>query len=74
MYYDSLTMKSKLKQEGPMDVYTIRLTAAHAICARRFGCGNVSDGVRVALEVMRSAQGGAAPAALLLRPEAQRLP
>ena len=37
-----------------MDVYPVRLTAAHAITARKVGAGNLSDGVRLALEVLRN--------------------
>jgi hypothetical protein len=38
-----------------MDVYSIRITAAHARHARRRGNGNVSEGVRTVLE--KDAQG-----------------
>ena len=34
----------------PMDVYPVRLTARQARCARRIGEGNLSAGVRIAIE------------------------
>lgn len=46
-------MKSKLRQDAPMSVYPVRLTAAHAIAARRIGAGNLSDGVRMAVEACK---------------------
>jgi hypothetical protein len=44
--------KSKLRQEqdGPMDVFSVRMTAAHARRARKLGNGNISEGVRMRLE------------------------
>lgn len=38
-----------------MDIYPVRLAAAHAIAARRIGAGNLSDGVRLALEACKKA-------------------
>ena len=37
-------------QRGSMDVYAVRLTAWHARMARRLGHGNLSRGIRLALE------------------------
>lgn len=44
--------KSKWRQEQdvPMDTYPVRMTAAHARHARRKGEGNLSQGVRLAIE------------------------
>lgn len=50
-------MRSKLRQDTPMDVYPVRLTAAHALLARKFGEGNLSDGVRLAIESLKDKQG-----------------
>lgn len=33
-----------------MDLYPVRMAAAHAIIARELGEGNLADGVRLALE------------------------
>jgi len=33
-----------------MDVYPVRMTAAHAIEARKLGKGNLSEGVRMLIE------------------------
>jgi hypothetical protein len=37
-------------QRDSMDVYTMRLTSWHARMARRLGQGNLSRGVRLAIE------------------------
>ncbi len=44
--------RSKLRQEqeSAMDVYPVRMTAAHARKARKQGAGNLSEGVRQAIE------------------------
>lgn len=42
--------KWRQEQDAPMDSYPVRMTAAHARRARRIGAGNLSEGVRVALE------------------------
>lgn len=38
------------KQDSPLDVYSIRITAFHARMARQLGNGNLSNGIRLALE------------------------
>lgn len=47
-----MATKSRLRQEQDvgMDVYPVRMTAAHARKARQLGQGNLSEGVRLALE------------------------
>lgn len=42
--------KLRIEQEAPMDVYPVRMTAKHARMARKLGEGNLSQGMRVALE------------------------
>jgi hypothetical protein len=42
------------KQDAPMDVYPIRITAAHARKARKAGKGNLSRGIRQAIEKMEA--------------------
>lgn len=44
--------KSKLReqQDAAMDVYPVRMTAAHARLARKKGDGNLSEGVRALIE------------------------
>ncbi len=37
------------KQDAPMDVYPVRMTAEHAVKARVLGDGNMSEGVRLAI-------------------------
>jgi len=37
-------------QDSPMTNYTARITAWHARMARRIGAGNLSEGVRLAIE------------------------
>lgn len=48
----AMATKSKLRQEqeAGMDVYPVRMTAAHARKARHLGEGNLSEGVRAAVE------------------------
>ena len=41
---------TKFKQNEPMSVYAMRLTARHAIWARRFADDNFGEGVRIAIE------------------------
>lgn len=41
---------TNFKQDAPMDVYPIRMTAAHARRARKIGQGNLSKGVRKSIE------------------------
>lgn len=36
--------------ESPMEVYPVRMQPAHAINAREIGGGNLSEGVRIAIE------------------------
>jgi len=43
--------KWRQEQEAPMDSYPVRMTGAHARRARQLGEGNMSAGVRLALEV-----------------------
>ena len=38
-------------QDAPMDTYYNRLTAWHARKARKIGEGNLSKGVRIAIEI-----------------------
>ena len=47
-----MTKDSKLRkeQEVAMDVYYVRMTAAHARIARRKGSGNLSQGIRILIE------------------------
>lgn len=47
-----MVAKSKLRQQQDtgMDVYPVRMTAAHARKARHIGKGNLSEGVRNAVE------------------------
>ena len=42
--------KYRTQQETAMDVYPVRMTAAHARIARKLGGGNMAEGVRLALE------------------------
>lgn len=44
-------------QDGPMDQYAVRLTAWHGLVAREAGGGNVSRGVRLALEAWAKMRG-----------------
>jgi hypothetical protein len=39
-------------QEGAMDLYGVRLPSWHARMARRIGLGNLSRGIRIAIEKM----------------------
>jgi len=39
------------RQDVPMDAYSVRLTAWHARQARRIGNGEVSEGIRAAIEL-----------------------
>ena len=41
-------------QEAPMDSYPVRITAAHARLARKFGDGNLSLGIRDMIECLDS--------------------
>lgn len=45
-------MPHKYEQENPMDVYNTRMTAKHARIARTYGGGNLSKGVRYAIEFL----------------------
>lgn len=54
-YYEKFNMakgKWRAEQDAPMDNYPVRMTAAHARRARRIGQGNLSEGVRRALETV----------------------
>jgi hypothetical protein len=42
--------KWRQEQDAPMDTYPVRMTAAHARHARKKGEGNLSQGVRRAIE------------------------
>lgn len=42
--------RKRLYQDVAMEVYYARLTATHARLARRMGHGNLSEGIRVAIE------------------------
>lgn len=46
-------------QDSPMSNYTARMTAWHARMARRISAGNLSEGLRIALEdyVLRNSTG-----------------
>jgi len=44
--------KWRQEQEQAMDRYDVRMTAAHARRARKIGKGNLSDGVRQAIEAV----------------------
>jgi len=37
-------------QDSAMDSYPVRLTATLARAARKIGCGNLSEGVRIAIQ------------------------
>jgi hypothetical protein len=41
---------SKFRQAFPMDIYSFKMTSAHAVKARLIGKGNQSEGVRIAIE------------------------
>jgi hypothetical protein len=42
--------RKRLYPDVAMEVYYARLTATHARLARRLGGGNLSEGIRVAIE------------------------
>jgi hypothetical protein len=42
--------RKRLYPEVAMEVYYARLTATHARLARRVGSGNLSEGIRIAIE------------------------
>lgn len=48
--YMATKSRLRLEQEVAMDVYYVRMTAAHARLARKKGRGNLSEGVRIMIE------------------------
>lgn len=50
------------EQDARMDVYPARMKAKHAIQAREIGGGNLSEGVRQAIELAHSLKKTNAPA------------
>lgn len=54
-------MDSRYKQDGPLSVYTCKLSGRHGVEARIIGGGNFSEGMRLAIEFAYAAGvGGAA--------------
>jgi hypothetical protein len=53
MRYDEQDKQQQVEfQDGPMDAYSVKLTSWHARMARRLGSGNLSRGMRIALEIV----------------------
>lgn len=53
MQYEKGRPRVYTGQETPMQTFTLRLPFWHARVARNLGNGNMSEGIRLALEAMR---------------------
>jgi hypothetical protein len=47
--------RTRLLDDLPMDVYSVRLTPYHARMARLIGSGNMTEGIRTSIELASKA-------------------